>query len=52
MLVEGRELLAVLVFGVLHFNVVVGMDWLAKYYATVDCREKKVIFRILFGEEF
>ena len=51
-LVEGRELLAVLVFGVLDFNMVVGMDWLAKYYAIVDCREKEVIFRIPDDEEF
>ena len=25
---------------------------MAKYYATVDCREKVVIFKILSGEEF
>ncbi|XP_028088740.1 uncharacterized protein LOC114289267 [Camellia sinensis] len=28
-----------------HFDVVLGMDWLAKYYATIDCTLKRVIFR-------
>jgi len=27
------------------FNVILGMDWLSKYYATIDCYSKKVIFR-------
>ena len=41
MLVEGRELLADLVLlDMIDFNVIMGMDWLSKHYATVDCREK------------
>ena len=48
-LVEGRELLVGLVFSVLDFDIIMGMDWLAKYYAIVGCREKEVIFRIPFG---
>ena len=52
-LVESRELLANLVLlDVIDFDVIVGMDWLANYYATVDCREKEVIFRIPNDEEF
>ncbi|GJW22284.1 putative reverse transcriptase domain-containing protein [Tanacetum coccineum] len=31
------------------FDVIVGMDWLAKYHATVDCAEK--IVRIPWGNE-
>ena len=37
-LVEGRELLADLVLqDMIDLDVIVGMDWLAKHYATVDC---------------
>ena len=52
-LVEGRELLANLVLlDVIDFDVIVGMDWLAKHYTTVDCRVKEVIFRISNDKEF
>ena len=44
-LVEGRELPADLVLlEVVGFDVILGKDWLAQYYATVDFRAKKVIF--------
>ena len=53
MFMEGRELLADLVLlDVIDFDVIVGMDWLAKHYATVDYREKEVIFRIPNDEKF
>ena len=53
MLVEGKELLADLVLlDVINFDVILGMDWLAQHYASLDCREKVVIFRIPNGEEF
>ena len=52
-LVEGRELPADLVLlDVIGFDVILGMDWLAQYYATVDCRVKEVIFRILDENKF
>ena len=52
-LVEGRELPTDLVLlDVIGFDVILGMDWLAQYYATVDCREKEVIFRIPDENEF
>ena len=52
-LVEGKELPADLVLlDVIGFDVILGMDWLAQYYATVDCRAKKVIFRIPDENEF
>ncbi|GKF63856.1 reverse transcriptase domain-containing protein, partial [Tanacetum coccineum] len=31
------------------FNVIIGMDWLAKYYAVIVCDEK--IIRIPYGDE-
>ena len=53
MLVEGRELLVDLVLlDVIDFDVIVGMDWLAKHNTIVDCREKEVTFRIPNDEEF
>ena len=39
-LVEGRELFTDLVLlDVIDFDVILGMDWLARHYATLDCRE-------------
>ena len=35
--VEGRELLADLVLlDVINFDVILGMDWLARHYTTLD----------------
>ena len=52
-LVEGRELRADLVLlDVIDFDVILGMDWLAQHYATLDNREKEVIFRIPNDVEF
>jgi hypothetical protein len=39
--IEGRILPAKLaVFGMLGFDVILGMDWLSKYEANIDCRRK------------
>lgn len=52
-LVEGRELFIDLVLlDVIDVDVILGMDWLTQHYATLDCREKEVIFRISSDEEF
>ena len=52
-LVEGRKVLAHLVlFDVIDFNVILEMDWLARHYASLDYREKVVIFRIPNDDEF
>lgn len=29
-----------------EFDIILGMDWLAKYHASMDCFNKEVIFRI------
>ena len=39
-------------FDIISFDVILGMDWLAQYYATVDCHAKEVIFRIPDENEF
>ena len=50
---ECGELVADLVpFDVINFEVILGMDQLTRYYATLDYREKAVIFRLPNDEEF
>ena len=34
------------------FDVILGMDWLGATHASIDCREKKVIFRLPSQQEF
>ena len=38
--------------GRVPFDVILGIDWLAQHYASLDYREKVVIFRIPNDEEF
>ena len=50
---EGRDLLAYLVLLDMHdFDVILGMDWLASYHASVHCFEKEVVFRPPSESEF
>ena len=50
---EGRKLLADLILlDVIDFDMILEMDWLAQHYATLDCREKEVISKILNDVEF
>ncbi|XP_028083946.1 uncharacterized protein LOC114285136 [Camellia sinensis] len=35
-----------------HFDIILGMDWLSKYHATIDCMSKQVVFRPLGQHEF
>ena len=37
---------------VLYFDVILGMDWLASYHASVHCFEKEVVFRPPGESEF
>ncbi|XP_062170374.1 uncharacterized protein LOC133876106 [Alnus glutinosa] len=49
----NRVLLANLaMFQMLGFDIILGMDWLSKYYANINCRKKEVIFRSPREEEF
>ncbi|XP_028105304.1 uncharacterized protein LOC114304346 [Camellia sinensis] len=36
----------------IHFDIILGMDWLAKYYATIDFVSKQVVFRPSGQDEF
>ena len=45
--IADRELLANLtLLEIRDFDIIFGMDWLAAYYAIVDCHRKKVIFQV------
>ena len=37
---------------VIDCEVILGMNWLAQYYASLDCREEVVIFKIPNNDEF
>jgi hypothetical protein len=41
-----------LVFKSLGYDVILGMDWLSKYYASINCREKVVVFQLPCVERF
>uniref|UniRef100_A0A2N9H8A8 Reverse transcriptase domain-containing protein n=1 Tax=Fagus sylvatica TaxID=28930 RepID=A0A2N9H8A8_FAGSY len=52
-LVSGRELEANLVLlDMYEFDVILGMDWLSIFHASIDCFGKKVVFRIPGQAEF
>ena len=34
------------------FDVIMGMDWLSKYIATIDCRKRGVLFELMGEEKF
>ena len=51
--IEDRELLVdLMLLEVIDFDVILGMDWLAQHYASIDCREKVIILRIPNDEKF
>ena len=51
--IEERVLLADLIeLVVLHFDVIVGMDWLSENHATIDYFEKCILFARDRGKEF
>ncbi|XP_044502571.1 uncharacterized protein LOC123223472 [Mangifera indica] len=50
---KGRELIVDLImFDMLDFDIILGMDFLSKYGAEIDCRKKKVKFNLDNGDEF
>jgi hypothetical protein len=52
-LLGGRTLLAKLaVFGILGFDIILGMDWLSRYGAKIDCQKKEIVFRTSSNEKF
>ena len=52
-LVSGRELEAnLMLLDMYEFDVILGMDWLSTFHASMDCFGKKVVFRISDQAEF
>ncbi|GKV13897.1 hypothetical protein SLEP1_g24858 [Rubroshorea leprosula] len=51
--VDGRQLSASLfVLDISDFDIILGMDWLSKHFASIDCHRKWVIFNIPGEPEF
>ena len=51
--VARRELpVDLIILEMVDYDVILGMDWLSKYNATVLCRRKKVVFQPSKGEVF
>jgi hypothetical protein len=51
--IEGRVLPTNLtLFHMLGFDIILGIDWLSKYYAEIDCRQKEVVFHLPSDVEF
>uniref|UniRef100_A0A7N2MWN1 RNA-directed DNA polymerase n=1 Tax=Quercus lobata TaxID=97700 RepID=A0A7N2MWN1_QUELO len=51
--IEDKEMLAdLIVMDMYDYDVILGMDWLPAYHASVDCFRKKVVFRPLGEHEF
>ena len=45
MIIGGQEFLSDLILLDIHdFDVILGMDWLSRHHATVDCYRKEVRF--------
>jgi len=52
-IIEGRTLSAnLVVFKMLGYDVILGMDWLSKDHANIDCRKKEITFRLSDAEKF
>ncbi|GKU99598.1 hypothetical protein SLEP1_g12422 [Rubroshorea leprosula] len=51
--IDGRQLGASLfVLDISDFDIILGMDWLSKHFASIDCHRKWVIFNIPGEQEF
>ncbi|XP_057948232.1 uncharacterized protein LOC131143889 [Malania oleifera] len=51
--IQGRRLPAILiVLEMQRFDIILGMDWLASSYASIDCQKKEAVFRPLGEQEF
>ena len=50
----GKEKLHadLIILDLFDFDVILGMDWLARYRAIIDCNEKRVLFSPLGGPYF
>ena len=53
MIILGRDLFVDLIILEMHdYDIILGIDFIGKYNATIECRCKKIIFRPLGEAEF
>ena len=46
LLIKGQVLMADLVIlGINDFDIILGIDWLSKHHATIECHENEVLFQ-------
>jgi hypothetical protein len=51
--IEGRVLPTNLsVFKMLGYEIIIGMDWLSKYHASINCKKNEFVFHLPSVEEF
>ncbi|KAL5561945.1 hypothetical protein UlMin_031692 [Ulmus minor] len=52
-IIDGRELYVDLVVLEMHdYDVILGMDWLSKYNAKIDCKKRRVLFEPVGEKKF
>ena len=52
-MIQGRQLLVdLIVFEMPDFDMILGMDFLGRYGAEIDCKKKKVRFNLDSGDQF
>ena len=52
-MVDDREMGVDLIVLDMHdFDVILDMDWLSKYNATIDCQKRRVLFKPMGEEKF
>ena len=50
-IIQGKTFLADLILlGIQGYDIILGMDWLAKYRATIDCKQKTLVVMTPEGE--
>ncbi|XP_031275527.1 uncharacterized protein LOC116134023 [Pistacia vera] len=51
--IKGRDMMVdLIVFNMPNFDIILGMDFLSRYGAEIDCRRKKVKFNLDNGDNF
>ncbi|XP_031261142.1 uncharacterized protein LOC116119342 [Pistacia vera] len=51
--IKGRNMMVdLIVFNMPDFDIILGMDFLSRYGAEIDCRRKKVKFNLDYGDNF
>ncbi|CAA2961057.1 uncharacterized protein LOC111377914, partial [Olea europaea subsp. europaea] len=52
-LIENREFYVdLIVLDMKDYDIILGMDWLSRYEATIDCKRKSVTFQLLGNKPF